>query len=330
MIFGRVHLGYVVIETAKFADWRRFGHDAIGMHVDDSLPGVMRFRLDEHPCRFLLQHGAGEDVIALGWQLDDHAVFEEVVARVSGHGVPVTEGTAEEAQLRGVERLVRFPGPNGLAQEIFVRASTSPSPLDMRVRGGFVTGDAGIGHVAIMTTKPHQMRGYYSTVFDARLSDFIDETISGVKLRIRFLRVNQRHHSVAIAAATRLPINPIRTRIQHLNVQVADLDDMTASYQRVTDLGFRMALGVGQHTNDRELSYYAMTPSGFEWEVGWNPIVVDENTWEPTTYQGISIWGHTPAGQTIIDKFTQFKTAVASLRHREDTVPALSGAGIPD
>jgi hypothetical protein len=86
------------------------------------------------------------------------------------------------------------------------------------------------------------------TVFDARLSDYIDETISGVKLKIRFLRVNQRHHSVAIAAVNRLPVNPIRTRIQHLNIQVADLDDMTASYQRVKELGFHMALAVGQQT----------------------------------------------------------------------------------
>ena len=90
-----------------------------------------------------------------------------------------------------------------------------------------------------------------------------------------------------------------------------------------------MALAVGQHTNDKELSFYAMTPSGFEWEVGWNPIVVDEATWEPTTYQGISIWGHTPEGQTIIDKLAQFKTSARSLVHREDTVPALSGAASP-
>jgi len=27
-----------------------------------------------------------------------------------------------------------------------------------------------------------------------RSTDYIDETISGVKLKIRFLRVNQRHH----------------------------------------------------------------------------------------------------------------------------------------
>jgi 2,3-dihydroxybiphenyl 1,2-dioxygenase len=329
-VFGNVHLGYVVIETDKFADWRRFGQDAIGMHYDDTLRDVVRFRLDDNECRFLLQRGPAEDVIALGWQLDDDATFDEILSRVTRHGVPVTEGTPEEAALRGVERLVRFPGPNGLKQEICTSAHTGTTPLDMRVTNGFVTGEAGMGHVAITSKKPHQMRGYYDTVFDARPTDFIDETISGVKLKIRFLRVNRRHHSVAIAAVNRLPINPIRTRVQHLNVQVADLDDMTASYQRVKELGFHMALSVGQHTNDKELSYYAMTPSGFEWEVGWNPIAVDENTWEPTTYHGISIWGHTPEGQTIIEKLAVFKIAARSLAHREDSVPALAGSGIPD
>ena len=308
-VFGRVHLGYVVIETEKFADWRRFGRDAIGMHCDETLPDVMRFRLDDNECRFLLQRGPAEDVCALGWQIDDHESFDAMLARVTRHGVPVTEGTAEEAALRGVERLVRFPGPNGLSQEIFTRPRAGATTLDMAVRGGFVTGESGIGHVALVSKKPQQVHGYFNGVFDARLTDFIDETISGLKFKIRFLRVNERHHSVAIAAVNRLPINPIRTRVQHLNIQVADLDDLTASYQRVRELGFGMALDVGQHTNDKELSFYAVTPSGFEWEVGWNPIVVDEKTWEPTTYQGISIWGHTREGQTILDKLAQFKTA---------------------
>jgi len=329
-IFGSIHLGYIVVETDRLTDWRRFGHDAIGMHVDETLPDVLRFRLDDNQCRFLLRRGPAEDVTALGWQVDDHHTFDEILARVTRHDVPVVEGTAEEARLRGVERLVRFPGPNGLTQELFTRPRTGDVPLDMAVRGGFVTGEAGIGHVAVTSTKPHQMRGYYDTVFDARLTDFIDETISGLKFKIRFLRVNQRHHSIAIAAVNRLPINPIRTRVQHVNVQVADLDDMTASYQRVKDLGFQLALEVGQHTNDRELSYYAVTPSGFEWEVGWNPIVVDEKTWQPTTYQGISIWGHTRQGQTIVEKLAQFKTAAQSLLHREDTVPTLAHAAIPD
>ncbi|SIR64884.1 VOC family protein [Williamsia sterculiae] len=329
-VFGNVHLGYVVIESQRFTEWRRFGRDAIGMHLDELSPDVMRFRLDDHEARFIVTRGPAEDVVAIGWHLDDHESFDRVLARVTDHGVATLQGTEEDAAVRGVERLVRFPGPNRLAQEIFTTARTTDQPLYMSNRGGFVTGASGMGHVAITSTKPQQMRGYYNTVFDARLTDYIDETISGAKLKIRFLRVNERHHSIAIANVLTAPINPIRTRVQHLNIEVASLDDMTAAYQRVKQLGFEMALSVGQHTNDRELSFYAQTPSGFEWEVGWNPLVVDEKTWEPSTHHGISIWGHTPVGQTIIDKLDQFRLAARSLRHEEDVVPALAGSGIPD
>ena len=324
-VFGNVALGYLVVQTTRFADWRRFGRDAIGMHVDDLGTDAMRFRLDEQACRFLLQRGPAEDVTTLGWQIFDHGTFDEILSRVTRCGVSVTVGTDEDAALRGVERLVRIPGPKGLAQELYTRAIVGDS-LDVR-GAGFVTGEYGLGHVAVTSTKPHQVRGYYDTLFDARLSDFIDETIGGVKVKIRFLRVNRRHHSVAIAAVNRLPINPIRTRVQHLNIQVAELADLTASYERVRALRFGIALDMGQHTNDRELSFYAVTPSGFEWEVGWNPLVVDETSWQPTTHQGISIWGHAPGH---IARLEQFTTAARSLLHREDAVPALAGAGIPD
>lgn len=329
-VFGNVHLGYIVIESQKFSEWRRFGKDAIGMHLDELSPDVIRFRLDDHQARFIIVRGPAEDVVALGWELDNHEAFDQIVGRVTGRGVPTIVGTDEDAAIRGVERLIRFPGPNRLDQEVFTRARVTDAPLSMTNRSGFVTGTSGMGHVAITSTKPQQMRGYYNTVFDARLTDYIDETISGAKLKIRFLRVNERHHSIAIANVRALPINPIRTRVQHLNIEVASLDDMTQAYQRVKQLGFDMALSVGQHTNDKELSFYAQSPSGFEWEVGWNPITVDEKTWEPSSHKGISIWGHTPEGQTIIDKLDQFRRGALSLRHVEDTVTALSGMGIPD
>jgi 2,3-dihydroxybiphenyl 1,2-dioxygenase len=328
-IFGAVHLGYVVIESRRFADWRRFGTDAIGMHHDDISPDVMRFRLDDQECRFLIRRGPAEDVTALGWHIDDHASFERIEARIRAHGVPVARGSDEEAALRGVERLLRFPGPKGIVQEICTTPLTSAEPLKM-LSSGWVTGDSGMGHVAITSAQPALMRGYFTTVFDARLTDCIDETISGVKLKIRFLRVNERHHSIAIAAVRGLPIDPIRTRVQHLNIQAAGLDDLAQSYDRVHELGFDMALSVGQHTNDKELSYYARTPSGFEWEVGWNPVVVDESTWEPTTHQGISVWGHRPVGRTIVDLLDQFRFGARSLARPEVTVAALSGSGIPD
>ncbi|MFE3056877.1 VOC family protein [Nocardia sp. NPDC059239] len=325
-VFGAVHLGYIVVQSNRQADWRRFGADAIGMHVD-ALDGVgLRFRLDDHTCRFLVQRGPAEDVTALGWQIDDHETFDRIIARVTDRGVPIAEGTADEAALRGVERLWRFAGPKGMVQEIFTVPVTTPEPLRM-LSSGWVTGEAGMGHVAIVSREPEALRGYYETVFDSRLSDYIDENVSGLKMKIRFLRVNERHHSIAIANLRGVKIDPIRTRVQHINIQSLTLDDMLASFQRVKDLGFRMAWSVGQHTNDRQLSYYSVTPSGFELEVGWNPIVIGpelESTWEPTTYQGISIWGHTPVGETVLDKFAQFRQALRSVGTPEITVPQLA------
>ncbi|NYF57981.1 VOC family protein [Micromonospora purpureochromogenes] len=324
-VFGKVHLGYLCIETTRFGDWRRFGADGVGLHVDELDRDRMRFRLDDHECRLLLQRGPAEDVRTVGWHVDDHEAFDDIVARITARGVTVEQGHDEEAALRGVQRLVRFPGPKGLVQELYTTAVTTTAPLHMQA-SGFVTGDAGMGHIAISSRQPDAIHRYYDNLLDARLSDFIVETISRVRFRIRFLRVNGRHHTVAVANTEGLRIDPIRTAVQHLNTQVATLDDMTTSYQRLKQLGFTMALGIGQHTNDKELSYYVRTPSGFEWEVGWNPIVVDEATWEPTTHQGISIWGHTPEGQTVIDKLNQFRHGAASLRRAEVTVPALSGA----
>ncbi|MGX1811007.1 VOC family protein [Nocardia sp. NPDC055321] len=326
-VFGAVHLGYVAVQSNRLPDWRRFGADAIGLHVDELDRDTLRFRLDDRTCRFLIERGPAEDVTALGWQVDDHESFDRILARVTQHGVPITEAGAEEAVRRGVERLWRFAGPKGIVQEIFTVAVTTPDPLRM-LSAGWVTGEAGMGHVAIISREPELLRGYYQTVFDSRLTDYIDENISGLMMKIRFLRVNERHHSIAIANLRGVKIDPLRTVVQHINIQSGSLDDMLAAFERVTQLGFRMQWSVGQHTNDRELSFYCVTPSGFELEVGWNPVVIGpelESTWEPTTYKGISIWGHTPVGESVLNKFGQFRQALRTATTPEITVPALSG-----
>lgn len=329
-VFGKVQLGYLVVESQRFRDWRRFGSDTIGLHVDELSTDTMRFRLDERECRFLIQRGPAEDLMAIGWHINDHETFDQIVGRVTDRSVSIVEGTPEEAALRGVERLWRFPGPKGIVQEIFTTAHDSPKPLRM-ISSGFVTGDSGMGHVAITSREPLSIHRYYDTVFDSRLSDYIDENIGGLRLKIRFLRVNERHHSIAVANVQGLKIEPIRTRCQHVNIQAATLEDMVGAYQRVRANGFRMAWSIGQHTNDRELSFYCVTPSGFELEVGWNPIVITpdlEEAWQVATHQGISIWGHSPSLPAgALDKLGQLRQAALHARTPEITVPELSSAG---
>lgn len=325
-IFGAARLGYVVVESNRLTDWHRFGADAIGLHVDELTRDVLRFRLDDRECRFLIRRGPAEDVTATGWEVHDHETFDVVLDRVTRAGLPLVEGEPEEAALRGVERLWRFPGPKGITTEVFTRAHTTNAPLRMR-NTAFVTGRSGMGHLAITTTRPEQLHTYWNNLLDLRLSDRIVERIGPAKLHVRFLRAGQRHHSIALANVAGLAIDPVRTAVQHVNIEIATLEDLLASFHRVTDLGFAMAWSVGQHTNDRELSYYSVTPSGFELEVGWNPVVVTpelESTWEPTTYAGISTWGHTPVGNSVATLMSRFQAAVRSLREREDTVPALS------
>jgi 2,3-dihydroxybiphenyl 1,2-dioxygenase len=327
-VFGSVHLGYVVVQSQRLADWRRFGADAIGLHLDELTADTLRFRLDDRECRFLIQRGPTEDLTAMGWQVDDHETFDRIVKRVTERGVPIAEGTPEEASLRGVERLWRFAGPKGITQEIFTAPVRTASPLHM-ITSGFVTGDAGMGHVALTTRDPHGVQAYFNRIFDARISDYIEENVGGLNLKIRFLRVNERHHSVAIANVQQLKLDPIRTRAQHVNIQAATLDDMLSAHQRVHDLGFKIAWSVGQHTNDKSLSFYCVTPSGLELELGWNPVTVGperEATWEPTTYQGISVWGHTPVGETVVTKLQQFANVIRNARHPEVPAPDLTGA----
>jgi len=329
-VFGSVQLGYLVVESQRFREWRRFGADAIGLHVDELTEDVMRFRLDDRECRFLIQRGPAEDLMAAGWHVTDHETFDRIVRRVTERGVPIEEGTPEEAALRGVERLWRFAGPEGITQEIFTTAHTTATPLRM-INTGWVTGGGGMGHVAITSRDPLGIHRYYNTVFDSRLSDFIDENISGLTLKIRFLRVNERHHTVAVANVQGLKVDPIPTKVQHVNIQAATLEDMVGAYQRVRELGFSMAWSIGQHTNDKELSFYCVTPSGFELEVGWNPIVFTpelEAAWQVATHRGISIWGHKPVDPGIFEKLGQLRQAALNARTPEISVPELSAPSL--
>ena len=326
-VFGRIRLGYIVIGSTRLDDWRRFGAEALGLHVDLPSGDLLAFRVDDWQRRIIVRQAADEDVIALGWQVDDEASLERLQARLRARGIETRGTTGKEAALRGVERFDAFTGPKRQTHELFTRPIRTDRPLAM-LTSGFVTGASGLGHAAITSRRPEAMIGFWQDVFDARVSDHIDARIDGIGLDITFLRLNERHHSLAVAATRGLRMDPIRTKLQHFNLEVSSLNDLTNAYVRCRELGYRVALGVGQHTNDRELSFYVVTPSGFEIEIGWNPIrVTDEANWSPTTHKGISIWGHTPQDLSFGSKAQQFGRALASLGRPEFNPTANAGDG---
>lgn len=315
-IFGAVSMGYAVIESRKLDAWKQFCVQGLGMHLATQSADELAFRIDGHARRLIIQHGPAEDFAAVGWQVRDQATLHVIIDRLTGRGIDVTEGSPEEAARRGVAAFWRVLGPKALPLELFVEAETTDAPLRM-LSSGFVTGEGGMGHVAITSRLPEKMQRFWQEIFDARVSDRISQQMTGAVLDVTFLRLNERHHSVAIAATRGVRLDPIRTKVQHMNLLAASLADLGGAFERLRLLGYEMAHEIGEHPNDRELSFYVLSPSGFEIELGWNALTVDEATWQVASYDAISIWGHKPekndAVHSALYNLANFKRGARSL-----------------
>lgn len=317
-IFGKVSMGYIIIESEKLDEWRHFGEFALGLHLESFSEDSLSFRIDSHQKRIIIRKGPAEDIAAVGWQVEDEDTLEIITGRLQERGIRPSHGDADSASFRGVKAYEYFDGPKSMPIELFVEANIVHEPLVM-LPSGFNTGECGMGHVAITSRQPEKMLSFWQEVFDARLSDYIVQPVSGMTLDITFLRLNPRHHSVAIAATRGVHMDPIRTKIQHFNIEVNTLEDLTAAYQRCKSQGYKMAHGIGQHPNDKELSFYVLTPSGFEMEFGWAPIAVDESNWQPVTHQGISVWGHKNEDVSPLNRFSELRQGLRSLLNEEYT-----------
>ena len=258
-LFGRISLGYVVVESRKPAEWQRFARDGLGLHADVIDGGALALRIDAHQRRIIVRDGAAEDVVAIGWQLHDGHALKLALARLRAARLDVREVAGAEAAERGVDACGPSTARSGCASSCS-RSRCSRRPLDMQA-SGFVTGGMGLGHFAMTTREPEAVLRFFQTAFDARLSDTIEDKLNGVTLELSFLRLNERHHSVAIAATRGTRMNPLRTAIHHLNLQAKSLDDVTEAYRRMREMGYTIANAIGQHPNDRELSFYVASPS---------------------------------------------------------------------
>ena len=319
-IFGASSMGYAVIESSRLGRWQTLLQDGIGLHLQHADNQLLAFRMDQHQRRIIVKHGPAEDFAAIGWQLRGQETLDIVLQRLKSRNIAIHESSNTEAAERGVKRFWRVVGPKRLAIELFVEPLVTEDPLNM-LSEGFITGDAGMGHLAITSRRGKDMRRFWQEIFDARQSDTIVEQLAGVTVDIEFFRVNPRHHSIAIAQVRGLALDPIRTKAQHMNLLTTSVGGLTDAFVRCRQLGFEMAHEIGEHPNDREQSFYVLTPSGFELELGWNALEVNEASWQVVTYQGISLWGHKPQKMGTWNKLKtnlgNFGQGLRSLRSAE-------------
>jgi 2,3-dihydroxybiphenyl 1,2-dioxygenase len=285
-----IGLGYIGLAVKDLTQWERFGADILGMQLTRNVPGsLLTFRMDEYAQRLFVEPGPDDDLVVAGWEVADAAALDEIRGRLEAGGTVVTAGSSELAGKRRVERLIQCVNPNGIRTEIFCGPTYDGGPfVSQQLHSRFVTGKNGMGHFVELTKNRQESLDFYQGALGMKTSDYVKAQLGpNLITELAFLHCNGRHHSVALVE---LPQPP--KHIHHFMVEVAEIDDVGLAFDRREKAGIPIVMGLGRHSNDKMISFYMQTPSGFAVEFGWGAIVIDDATWKIANYTTASDWGH--------------------------------------
>jgi 2,3-dihydroxybiphenyl 1,2-dioxygenase len=288
-------LSYIAIETNKFEQWKEFSR-VIGYQFETSEDAAF-LRMDEKERRILLVKGDSEDYAFCGLEASSEDHFWTLVDKLKSEGIEVSQGAPEGTKLRAVEKYVSFIDPAGLTVEICLGSQNSDSEFaSPSLPAGFVTGELGMGHIAFAVPNNRESEEFYIRVLGARISDHINTGMAGGTVELSFIHFNPRHHTFAFASAEGIPPEVVKAnfskRINHFMCELPHLSDVLRAQARLKEANYPMALTLGEHPNDRDISFYVVTPSGFALELGAGAIHIDDDTWVPERYDVMSLWGH--------------------------------------
>lgn len=302
-------LGYLVFEISRPDVWRAFAVRMLGCQIADTSGGeTLGLRIDDAAYRLLLRQGKADDLAVLGWAMRNETVLGALADRLSAAGIGSDAFSAGDLAARQVVAGLRFRDPLGLMNEAVVGLPQAAAQFTSETMpDGFCTGEFGLGH-AVLAVGRHAaaMEDFYIRVVGLSLTERIDTKIGPIKVDGAFLHCNRRHHSLALIAI------PSRKRILHFMLQANRVRDVGLALQRLRAAGITPSLDLGQHPDpDGTVSFYAPTPSGFDFEIGAGSGAIDPATHRTEIKRVTSDWGHKPslrmqvrgAIDMLVDKF---------------------------
>jgi 3,4-dihydroxy-9,10-secoandrosta-1,3,5(10)-triene-9,17-dione 4,5-dioxygenase len=289
---GVASLGYVVAQSRDLDAWLSFGTQILGMMQASAPAGSLAFRIDDRPFRLLIQQGETDCVLAAGLEFANLKAYRKAINDLCEARVEVREESAEFARTRHAHAVARCKDPDGNALELYYGHALDYLPFVSPAGvSGFVTGAMGLGHVVFPTTKLEESRRFYVDVLDFGDTDqqrvFLSPDPADPGLGLHFLHCdNPRHHTVALAEF------PQPSGLIHMMLETKSIDDVGRALDRAMAAGAHISATLGRHTNDKMISFYVRSPSGFDIEYGCNGWQVDWDDFTPTTSLSDSLWGH--------------------------------------
>ncbi|MDB5393144.1 MAG: Biphenyl 2,3-dioxygenase [Rhodospirillales bacterium] len=282
-------LGYVVIGTPDLEKWRNYGTKVLGMSAVDGPDGTLYLKMDARDFRFLIQKTGKDELFASGWSVSDEQSFDEVRADLEAANIEVKSGSDAGRKLRKVQAFFSFIDPAGLRHEVSWGPIAAFTKFVSPIGTKFVTDNLGLGHAVLPTGDIDATVSFWTNVMGFGVSDLLHLTLAeGVPpIRVYFLHCAAgRQHSLAFAELT----DP--TGCNHLMVEVDSVDEVGRALDRVDENGVKLTLTLGRHVNDDMISFYMMTPGGFQMEFGTGGSVKDWSNYNVFESTRGSHWGH--------------------------------------
>lgn len=286
-------LAYIRVETRDVGAWRRFGEDVVGAAATpDSTEDRLMLRLDGRPWRFRIEKGEQEKYLCAGLECPSEEAWTAVLDKLDKAGVAVERGDAAMAADRHVRGVASLADPAGNRIELVwgnvVAGTPFVSPVGVPA---FVTGEMGFGHVVVPTSCYDDTRRFYKDLLGFGDSDEMRVHFPGGPeqgLGMSFMHASgPRHHTVAVGEF------PAPSGLIHTMVEVPSIDDVGLALDRALAAGVHISSTLGRHTNDKMISFYMRTPSGFDIEFGCGgEQTVDWTTVTPTFTIKEDLWGH--------------------------------------
>ncbi len=274
---GICKLGYVGLNVTDVDAWTHLLGHTLGIGVTTAKSGtdeVTLVELDVFKYRVALHPSTEDSPREIGWIVDSPSELERLTRRLTDAGFTVKDGTAEELALRGATHLRWFTDPVGYRVELAVGEAKVRTSV---ARPHGTPGATGLGHFVLTSPKLEELRELYESVLEFKLTDYRNPGLF-------FFRCNSSHHSIALGTAETVGIH-------HLEFEYDSLEDVGQAYDRAKENGAPISISLGQHMNDKAISFYVENPSGFHIEVAFGGIQVADN-WVPHDFGVPNVWGH--------------------------------------
>lgn len=280
-------LGYAIVSATDLVAWEKFAVDLLGLQIAEKTDDRLLLRMDEKAYRLDIRLSDRDEVSALGWEVTGPGEMEELAASLEGAGYAVKHESAELVGERLVSGLVAFDDPDDQRIELYYGMKNDRDRFVSPNGVSFVTGTGGLGHAFQLVSDNDAYSALYLDVLGFRISDYID---FGPGAYGTFTHVNPRHHSFAWA-----PLPDAPRGVGHLMFETTDIDFVGRAWDKVLGGAAPVASTFGKHSNDEMLSFYVVSPSGFQIEYGYGGKLIDDTTWTPSRYDVPSVWGHQKA-----------------------------------